>query len=95
MRALLAIAVLLAGCGPVPVAQAERDCLERARLAQQPRGTIGVGASNSGPAARLDVTISSDFILGRDPSAVFDACVMQRSGDMPSRPLYLQPGWRG
>jgi len=88
--------LILAGCGPVPVAQAERDCLERARLAERPHGTLRMGTSSrGGMRGRLDLDISSDWLAGRDPSAVFDECVVARSGRMPRRPLYDMPEWKG
>ncbi len=95
-RAALLVAVLLSACGPIPLDQAERQCLDRARLAQQPRGEIGVGVTSDGKAAgSFEVNISSDFIMGRDPSAVYDMCVYQKSGLAPSRPLYSFPEWKG
>lgn len=79
--------VLLGGCGPVPVEQAERFCLESARLAEQPRGEIGVGVGSDGNlAGTLDLTVSSNWVLGRDPNEIFNRCVLQRSGQMPTRP---------
>lgn len=94
---LLAPALLgLAACGPVPVAQAERTCLEAARDARGPRGEIGVGAGSGGfRGGYVSIGVSSDYLSGRDPSEVFDNCVRRRSGQMPTRPLYDQPGWRG
>lgn len=87
---------VLAACGPVTVEQAERQCFERARLAAGPRGEIGVGVGSDGRvAASVDVTVTSDYLGGRDPSAVFDACVYQKSGQPPSRPLYSFPEWKG
>lgn len=86
----------LAACGPIPVDQAERACVETANLALRPRGTVGVGIGSGGQVAgNLDVTVSTDFITGRDPSAVFDSCVKSRSGQFPTRPLTDQPGWIG
>lgn len=96
MRRLLILPLILAACGPVSVQQAERDCFERARLAQQPRGAVRVGATSAGKAAGgLEVNVSSDYLLGKDPSAVFETCVMARSGQAPTRPLYDMPGWKG
>ena len=86
---------LLAACGPMTLAEAERQCLDRARLAQQPRGEVSVGVGSGGrTTAGLELSVSSDFLLGKDPSAVFESCVMQKAGQMPSRPLMQQPGWR-
>lgn len=87
--------LLLAACSPMTVAEAERQCLERARLAAQPRGEVVVGAGTEGPFAGVAVRVSSDYITGRDPSAVFDSCVMTKAGQAPSRPLYQMPGWEG
>lgn len=96
MKRLLILPLLLAACGPVPVQQAERDCYERARLAQQPRGMVKIGGTSSGTiAGGLDLSISSDYVLGKDPSAVFETCVMAKSGQAPTRPLYDMPGWKG
>jgi hypothetical protein len=89
LRAALLILVALpplAACGPVPLDQAERLCVEEANLARRPRGKA-VGA--------FDVTVSTDFLLGRDPAQVFDACVKARSGQFPARSLDAQPGWVG
>lgn len=94
MRRLFPL-LLLAACGPITLADAERQCFERARLAQQPRGTVMVGGSNRGAVAGLDITISSDYLAGRDPSSVYDSCVMSKAGQPPSRPLYDMPGWKG
>jgi hypothetical protein len=88
--------VLLASCGPITLAQAERQCFERARLAQQPRGEIAVGAGSNGQtAASLELNVSSDFLLGKDPAAVYETCVMSKAGEPPSRPLYMRPDWKG
>lgn len=96
--AALALLPLLAGCGPVPVAQAERSCVEDARAATGPRGAVSVGVAGDRhglhPVNRVELSVSSDYIMGRDPSDVFAHCVLRRSGQMPTRPLADQPGWR-
>ena len=92
MKKALVLFMLMTACGPVPLVQAEKECLERAQLAQQPRGEVSLGiGSNGKPAGGLTVGISSDFIQGRDPSQVFDSCVFQRAGQMPSRPFNTYP----
>lgn len=87
----------LASCGPVPVAQAERSCLEDARAAQAPRSEVSLGVvggrGNVSPYGRVSVEVSSDYLTGRDPAEVYNRCVLRRSGQMPTRPLYDQPGW--
>lgn len=92
---LLPVALLVA-CGPIPVDRAEKQCFERARLAQQPRGSISGGVGSDGRVkGGFEVTVTSDYIMGRDPSAVYDLCVYQKSGQPPTRPLYSFPEWRG
>ncbi|MDZ7908140.1 MAG: hypothetical protein U5N10_07980 [Gemmobacter sp.] len=92
----LALPLALLACGPIPLPQAERECLQRARLAQQPRGEVAVGVGSDGKArSSLKLEVTSDFIMGRDPSAVYDSCVYQKSGQAPSRPLYSFPEWKG
>jgi hypothetical protein len=87
---------LLSACGPMTLAEAERQCFERARLAQQPRGAVTVGASSDGrTSAGLELNVSSDFLMGKDPSAVYETCVMAKTGQPPTRPLYARPDWRG
>lgn len=96
VRRALALLALVAACGPISLPEAERQCYERARLAQQPRGEVSVGMTSGGRAAGgIEVEISSDYLMGRDPSAVFETCVMQKSGQMPSRSLVQMPGWKG
>lgn len=90
----------LAACGPIPVEQAERVCLRDAELAQRPRGELAVGIGTGGRGGtstmgRVGIEMSSDYIMGRDPAEVFTRCVVNRSGQMPTRRLAGQPGWRG
>lgn len=95
MRYPVIVLVLLSACGPVSLQQAERECFNRARLAQQPRGEVGIGVTSDGKVETVfDLNISSDYIQGRDPSAVFDQCVFEKSGEPPSRPLYSYPEWK-
>ncbi|MDH2326439.1 hypothetical protein QCN27_06135 [Cereibacter sp. SYSU M97828] len=92
----LAPLLLLVACGPIPLEDAERACLRRAELAERPRGHIAIGTGSLGTYTDLEVSASSDYFMGRDPAAVYNACVYQKSGgEMPSRPLYDRPDWRG
>jgi len=47
------------------------------------------------PHTGISLSVSSDYVMGRDPADAFNRCVMRQSGQMPTRPLYDQPGWRG
>lgn len=91
-RVLLLALLPLGSCGPIPVEQAEAICYNDARLAQQPRGAVGFGMDSRGrTAAGISLSISSDYLLGRDPDAVYSSCVYQRSGQMPTRPFSSLP----
>ncbi len=89
---LLTGTLVLAGCGPMSLERAEQVCRDKARLAERPRGEAYVGASNSGAVSGFEIEISSDFIQGRDPSQVYDSCVYQKSGKLPSRPYVTGVG---
>ncbi len=99
MRGLIAstgltLAALVAACGPVPVDQAEAECFRQAQLASRPRGTLSLGLGSGGARyAGAEVEISSDFLMQRDPSQVYAACVLRRSGQPPRMPLYARPDW--
>ncbi|MCX7287998.1 MAG: hypothetical protein NTW20_10700 [Rhodobacterales bacterium] len=96
MKRTLPLTLLLVACGPISLAEAERQCFERARLAQQPRGEVAVGVGSDGRAVgAFELEVTGDFLQGRDPSAVYDTCVMTKSGEPPSRPLYARPDWKG
>lgn len=96
MRRALPLLLLLAACGPMTVEQAENACFDRARLAAGPRGSVGVGIGSGGrTAGEVDVTVSTDWLAGKDPSAVYETCVMAKSGEAPRRPLYDRPDWKG
>jgi len=63
-----------------------RQCEDRARAAQGPTGSVTLGTnSRSGPFARTEIILSSDFLAGRDPMAVYEQCVYQRTGQPPIR----------
>lgn len=92
MKILIFSLLALVACGPIPLAQAEQQCLEPAQLAQHPRGTLSIGVNQDGDVGgSLELGVSTDYLQGRDPSQVYDTCVMQRSGQMPSQPYYTLP----
>ncbi len=88
-----AAAGLLAACEPQPISpeRAAAVCEERARAAQGPTGAIEVGASSEdGPFGGVEIGLSGDYLAGRDPLAVYEECVIQRSGQPPIRPPRLR-----
>ncbi|OYX43855.1 MAG: hypothetical protein B7Z02_07825 [Rhodobacterales bacterium 32-67-9] len=91
----LVVLPLVAACGPMSIERAERECFQRARLAEHPRGMVAVGTGSGGPKVKGEIAISSDFLQGKDPSALYDACVYQKSGQPPRRPLYTRSDWTG
>lgn len=82
----------LAGCGPVPLEQAEQQCLAQARAAEGPQGSVSVQVDNKGNVSTgFEIGVSSDYVSGRDPSQVYDECVMRAAGQMPRQPYYTVP----
>jgi hypothetical protein len=90
-----ALLPLLAACGPMTVKQAESQCFLRARQAVNPLAGSRVGIGSEGLYTDdLSLSVSSDFLRGRDPSTVYDTCVIQKSGQLPTQPLTSRPDWR-
>ena len=88
-----ALLLALAACTPPMLSPegAAEVCEARARAAQAPTANVTVGTnSNSGTFSSLAVGVSSDFVAGRDPVAVYEECVYQRSGQPPYRPPVLR-----
>jgi len=81
--------VPLAACGPVSPELAAKQCTERARAATGPTGKIEIGGGNRGFHTGVEIGITSDFILGRDPQLVYENCVFDKTGQGPIRPLVL------
>jgi hypothetical protein len=97
MRHLVVLPLFLAltACGPVPLVQAEAECRTRADQASAPHGSVAVGISSDGEiATELSIGVTGDYLTGRDPSEVYNSCVYQRSGQMPSRPYITLPPTR-
>lgn len=88
---MLIAPVLAIACTPISPERAADRCEERARAAQGPSGSVTVGTnSQSGPFAGASVSISSDFVRGLDPVAVYDRCVYNLTGELPIRPPVLR-----
>lgn len=81
----------VAACGPVNPELAAQRCENRARAAMGPTGGVEFGVNNkSGAFTRAQIGVSSDFLQGRDPAQVYDACVLQMTGELPIRPPVLR-----
>jgi hypothetical protein len=89
----LAGLVALAACEPVPMdaLRAAQVCEERARAAQGPTGSVTFGVnSQSGPSLGASIGVTGDFLAGRDPVAVYESCVFEKTGQAPIRPPVLR-----
>jgi hypothetical protein len=98
MRAAIpfvAILPALAACGPISVEQVERDCLQRARGAAHPTGFVEAGIGHHGARGAVEIDINSDYLSGKDPAALYNACVTRKTGQPPRQPLYTRPDWKG
>lgn len=86
---VLALAgLVLAGCGPIPVSRAEDFCAERFAVAPPVKATAKAGlSSNGGTVTDFEVEFAPSVTFG-DPSAAYTACVVRKSGEYPTRPLY-------
>ncbi|MCO4846940.1 MAG: hypothetical protein KC448_03075 [Yoonia sp.] len=93
MRFVLSVLMFagVASCNSVNPELAAQRCEARARAAMGPTGSVEFGVnSNSGGFSRAEIGISSDFLQGRDPAQVYDACVLQMTGELPIRPPNLR-----
>ncbi|MFT7105650.1 MAG: hypothetical protein ACJAVT_000164 [Yoonia sp.] len=94
MRGFAILAVCAAGllaCAPISLEAAADQCEERARAAQGPELGLTMGVNNrTGAFGSASVGINSDAIMGRDPLAVYESCVMNLTGDVPIRPARLR-----
>ena len=91
-RAVALLVLLLAACGPISPERAADMCEERARAARGVTGEVGVGVGSGGNLhtnVDVGISISSDYIAGRDPYQVYENCVRQKTGQGPIRPLVL------
>jgi hypothetical protein len=91
-----AAAGMLAACGPIPVEQAEAQCLRQVQPTSPISGEVGVGVGSGGRVlSNVDLNINLGAQMGRDPAAVYDRCVYNKSGQLPTRPLYSRTDWKG
>lgn len=83
--------VAVAACTPISPERAADQCEERARAAQGPEIGLTMGVNNrTGAFGGASIGISSDAIMGRDPVAVYESCVMNLTGEPPIRPARLR-----
>lgn len=91
----LAAALALAACAPVPVHQAERQCYEQLAPPAPLSGEAAMGVTSDGNFhSSLEVSVSLGARVTGDPSAAYNRCVKNRSGQMPTRPFWSWAGGR-
>ena len=90
----VAAATLAAACGPIPVERAEAFCAEQAAPPKLVSGRVAMGAGKGGARGRATVLVAPTVGWG-DPSARYNTCVFQKSGQYPTRPLYDREASRG
>lgn len=76
---------VLSACGPVSPERAAKLCEDRARAALGPEGKVGVGIGTNGIGGGFAVSVSSDYLRGRDPLVVYEECVRDKTGEAPFR----------
>ena len=92
--AFLAAGLGLAACAPVSVPVAERQCYDLIGPTRPITGEAAMGVTNEGFSSKLKVNLNVGGYTQGDPAAAFDRCVFNKSGQMPSRPYWDQPGAR-
>nr|WP_252734475.1 hypothetical protein [Octadecabacter sp. B2R22] len=89
----MAVFLPVAACAAAPATpeRAAEICEEKARAAQGPTGSVSVGAnSNTGPYSDVQISLTSDYLAGRDPNDVYAECIYDQTGAAPIRPLVLR-----
>ena len=81
----------MAACTSVSPERAADQCEDRARAAQAPEVEIGVGVnSQTGGFVNGSFGISTAYLRGDDPVAVYESCVFRLTGELPIRPPVLR-----
>lgn len=80
----------LAGCGPMPLDRAEAFCARQSAPAPSGlggRAEMGVSSGRLHNGLQLGVDMAANLA---DPAAAYNACVVRKSGQFPTRPLYAR-----
>ena len=91
LAAMLALSTAACALPPPDPFRVAEQCEERARAAQGPTGEVTIGAnSETGGFGGVAIGITSDYLRGADPVAVYEDCVFRRTGAAPVRPPALR-----
>ena len=71
--------LLLGGCAsntpkPLSLTQIESICKKKQIEASKPMTNVSLGKGSEGPKYQIGITMSSDFIAGRNPEEVYKDC---------------------
>ena len=70
---------LIGGCAtntpePLSLKQIESICKKKQMEASKPMTNVSLGTGSEGPKYQIGITMSSDFIAGRNPEEVYKDC---------------------
>ena len=76
---LTSLIALIGGCAtntsePLSLKQIESICKKKQMEASKPMTNISLGTGSEGPKYQIGITMSSDFIAGRNPEEVYKDC---------------------
>ena len=74
----------LIGCAtnqpkPLTKKQIESICQKKKIEATKPTTNLSLATGSEGPKYQIGITMSSDYITGRDPNEVYQQCIMSFS----------------
>ena len=74
----------LIGCAtsqpkPLTQKQIESICQKKKIEATKPTTNLSLATGSEGPKYQIGITMSSDYITGRDPNEVYQQCIMSFS----------------
>ena len=91
---IAAAGLVLAGCGPMALPEAERLCAESVAPKAPVSGEGKMGVTSGGN-FRSGLEVTFNFGTGGgDPGVAYENCVRARAGQGPSRPYYVVAGGR-
>ena len=82
LRTLLIFSTFfLIGCAsntPIPLTalQIENICQKKKNEAAKPTTNLSLATGSEGPKYQIGITMSSDYLAGRDPNDVYNQCKM-------------------
>ena len=75
----LFLLISLGGCAtnstkPLTKKEIENICKKKKREASKPMTNVSLATGSEGPKYQIGITMSSDYITGRDPEEVYQEC---------------------